>query len=75
MMPRFETVVGTITFINTDGKIIFVYLFITSIFGTLQMFTSQLYPEIADPRKVDTNFLEANFEYFRLLTAMENVDN
>ena len=27
---------------------------------------SQLSPEIFDPRKMDANFLEANFEYFRL---------
>ena len=33
----------------------------------------QLSPEIIDPRKVDTNFLEADFEYFRVLEAREDV--
>ena len=32
-------------------------------------------PDIFDPRKVDTNFLEVNFEYFRLLIAMGDVNN
>ena len=30
---------------------------------------SQLSPEIFDPRKMDTNFFEANFEYFEIPTA------
>ena len=36
---------------------------------------TQLSPEIVDPRKVDTNFLEANLEYFRLLKAMGDVND
>ena len=36
---------------------------------------TQLSPDIFDPRKVDTNFLEANFEYFSLLTAMGDANN
>ena len=30
---------------------------------------AQLSPETFDPRKMDANFLEANFEHFRLSTA------
>ena len=30
---------------------------------------TQVSPEIVDPRKVDSNFLEAYFEYFRVLEA------
>ena len=33
---------------------------------------SQLSPETFDPRKVVANFLEANFEYFRLSTARDD---
>ena len=33
---------------------------------------SQLSPEIFDPRKMDPNFLEANFEYFRLSTGRDD---
>ena len=33
----------------------------------------QVSPEIVDPRKVDTNFLEANFEYFRVLEARGDI--
>ena len=32
----------------------------------------QLSPEIFDPRKMDSNFLEANFEYFGLSTARDD---
>ena len=34
---------------------------------------AQVSPEIFDPRKVDTNFLEADFEYFRVLEARGDV--
>ena len=34
--------------------------------------SSQLSPEIFDPRKVDPKFLEANFEYFILSTARDD---
>ena len=33
---------------------------------------AQLSPEIFDPRKMDPNFLEDNFEYFRLSTARDD---
>ena len=31
---------------------------------------TQVFPEIFDPRKVDTNFFEDNFEYFRALETI-----
>ena len=36
---------------------------------------AQLSPETFDPRKMDANFLEANFEYFRLSTARDDKNN
>ena len=39
----------------------------------LDDYMAQLSPEIFDPRKVDTNFLEADFEYFRVLEARGDV--
>ena len=36
---------------------------------------AQLSPEIVDAKIVYTNFLEANFEYFRLISARGNVNN
>ena len=36
---------------------------------------TQLSPETFDPRKMDANFLEANFEYFRLSTARDDKSN
>ena len=36
---------------------------------------SQLSPETFDPRKMDANFLEANFEYFRLSTDRDDENN
>ena len=44
-----------------------------SFLATIQY--AQLSPEIFDPRKMDANFLEANFEYFRLSTASNEKDN
>ena len=35
----------------------------------------QLSPEIFDPRKMDSNFLYANFGYFRLLKARDDENN
>ena len=35
-------------------------------------FVSQLSPEIFDQRKMDSNFLDANFGYFRLSTARDD---
>ena len=35
--------------------------------------STQLYPEIIDPRKVNTNFLKTVFEYFRVLEARGDV--
>ena len=32
-------------------------------------------PEIFDPKKKDSNFLEANFRYFRLSTARDDKNN
>ena len=43
--------------------------------GTLGLGTTQLSPETFDPRKMDANFLEANFEYFRLSTARDDKNN
>ena len=40
--------------------------------GTLP---AQLSPKIFDPRKMDSNFLEANFGYFRLSKAWDNKNN
>ena len=42
------------------------------------MFTthySQLSPEIFDPRKMDSNFLDANFGYLTLSTARDDKNN
>ena len=36
---------------------------------------SQLSPETFDPRKMDANYLEANFEYFRLSATRDDKDN
>ena len=36
---------------------------------------TQLSPEIFDPRKMDSNFLDANFRYFRLSTARDDENN
>ena len=36
---------------------------------------AQLSPEIIYPRKVDTNFLGANFEYLRVLAAKDDVND
>ena len=33
---------------------------------------AQLSPETFDPRKMDANFFEANFEYFRFSTARDD---
>ena len=43
----------------------------------MKMSTSwaQLSPEIFDPRKMDSNFLDANFGYFRLSTARDDKNN
>ena len=35
---------------------------------------TQLSLEIFDPRKIDTIFLEAHFEYFRLSTASNDIN-
>ena len=35
---------------------------------------AQLSPEIFDPRKMDSNFLEPNFGYFRLSTVRDDKD-
>ena len=36
---------------------------------------AQLFPERFDPRKMDANFLKANFEYFRLSIARDDKNN
>ena len=41
----------------------------------LFILTPQLYSEIFDPRKKNANFLEVNFECFRLLTACNGENN
>ena len=41
----------------------------------MQIYLTQLSPETFDPRKMDANFLEANFEYFRLSTARDDKNN
>ena len=39
------------------------------------MDNTQLSPEIFDPRKMDSNFLDANFGYLRLSTARDDENN
>ena len=34
--------------------------------------STEIFPEIFDPRKMDPNFMEDNFEYFRLSTARDD---
>ena len=36
---------------------------------------AQLSPEIFDPRKMNPNFLEANFEYLRFSTDRDDENN
>ena len=36
---------------------------------------TQLSPDIFDPRKMDSNFLDANFGYFRLSIARDDENN
>ena len=36
---------------------------------------AELSPEIFDPRKMDSDFFDANFGYFRLLTARDDETN
>ena len=36
------------------------------------VYKAQLSPEIFDPRKMDSNFSETNFGYFRLSTARDD---
>ena len=46
--------------------------FVLFTFLTLFMLLIQLSSEIFDPRKMDANILEANFEYSRLSTAKDD---
>ena len=36
---------------------------------------AKIYSEVFDPRKMNANFLEANFEYFGLSTARDDENN
>ena len=45
------------------------------VFLFISPFIAQLSPEIFDPRKMDSNFLEANFGHFGLSTARDDKDN
>ena len=42
-------------------------------YNVLRVLISQVSPEKVDPRKVDTNFFVANFEYLRVLEVREDL--